>query len=762
VAALLAVLTLIFVGAVHGFDGEELAKGYDWAEQFTFQRDFLAESLERREAPLWCPYTFGGRPFYADPQTMVFYPGTLTWLLLPKMTAFTVDVIVHYFLAALFTFLFVRSLNVRPAFALLAGILFAFSGFNLHHITAGHINFHAAVAWIPLVFWCVERAAGERRVFWLWGGGALGLQFLAGSIPVSWMTFLFAGLYGAVRGCVPFQPRRAMAVAGGLAVLFALAIGIAAVQLLPTMEFASLGVRPPSSYEYSTYQDLPPRNLVNLVFPQGKIDGPELEDHEKLIPEGEFNGYIGILGLGLGLAGLTLLRRAPVPALLAMALLALPLMLGDATPLFRLFWWALPGVSRLRFHCREILMLSFALSAAGAIAAEEFARARRERMLDLSFWIGAGLLGALTLAGLSLLAGNPTAPNWQIGIIVAAFAGLWLARRHAATAVVAAGLAAFAFADITTNAVHFDTYYAQVRAPAPSTEELLSATIREDGGLYRAFFHKRAYRRERFIADRFPTVDGYEAMIPRGWYGLIHALCDTPIKDYLVAEATQNIFSRRPSPFPFRILNVKYTTIRQPNRTYRLLANPDPDPRAWLASQATVIADDEAATRLLKSADFDPRRTVILASEPPGFMPTITPPRPDEEASAAGTNETARTLSPDGRVSTTEAGRTEILSWGLNTIRVKTKAASPAVLVVSEGFYPGWRATVDGEDAPVLRAHVVLRGVPLPAGEHEVVLRFRPRPLRVGGAITLFSLLGMGIAAYFVGRAGRRGGEAAG
>src|SRR5438093_2144347 len=667
-ALVLAALCVILVGAGHGVDGKELDEGYDWAENFSFQRDFIYEAAERREAPLWCPYTFGGRPFYADPQTQAFYPVTLLWLAVPKMTAFTLDVLLHYFLAAFFGFLFTRSLDVRPAFALLAGALYSFSGFNLHHIAAGHVNFHAAVAWLPLAFWCVERAIQGRRASWLWGGGVLGLQFLAGSIPVSWMTFLFAGLYGVVRGAVPFEARRFARAVAGLALIVTLGVGIAAVQLIPTAEFASLGVRSPRSYEYSTYRDLPPRNLVNLVFPQGKIKVPEVPEAKELIPEGEYNGYIGMLALGLGMTGMTLLWRRGVPALAAMALLALPLMLGHSTPLFRLFWWIVPGVSALRFHCREVLVLSFALVTSAAVAAEEFARVPwRERQLDQSLWIGGGALAAAAGASILYLFGNPTAPPWQIGFILLTFPALWLARRQASTGAVAAGLLLFAFIDVTTNALHFDTYYAQVRAPAPPTEQSIGQTLRKDGGLFRGFFHKRAYRRERYITDRFEGVDGYEAIIPRRYYEFIHAMCNTTIKDYLVAEATQDMFYKRSTPFPFRVLNVKYTTLVQEDRTgdarethvrYRMLVNPDPDPRAYLAQEAAVGRDDTAATALLKSPQFDPRRTAILDADPPSGIPRTTVPPPPAPPAVLG----ARSLSADGRVSTTEAGRCELVS----------------------------------------------------------------------------------------------------
>ena len=775
---LIAFLCVVFVGAVHGYDGRDLDRGYDWTEQFTFYRDFLGDAWQKGEFPLWCPYVFGGRPFAADPTTQCFYPATLMWLVLPKMTAFTLDTLLHYVLGGFFAYLFLRSLEVRPTFSVYGGMLYTLSGFNAVHIAAGHLNFHAAVAWLPLAFWCVEKAVGGRRAFWLWGGGVLGLQFLAGGIPVSWMTFLFTGLYAVVRSSYPWRASRFANGVAGFAVMATLGVGIAAVQLLPTAEFASLGVRSTRSYEYSIYDDLPPRNFVNFIFPHAKIDGPEVPEDRKLIPEGEFNGYIGILAIGLGAAGFALVRRRPaVAGLAAVVALAIPLMLGDSTPLFRLLWWIVPGVAYLKNHCREVLLLSFAFVSAGAVALEEFARAgearapsRRgglreaeDRSLDAALWIGIAVLGLGAAAAFLTFAGNPTAPPWQMAFILLAFPALWLARRKAAARAVAFGLVAVAFLDVTVNAAHFDPWYTHSRGPAPEMEEPIARVLKEDGGLFRGHFHKRAYRRERFSTDRFSGVDGYAAMIPRRWYELIHALSDAPIKDYLVNEATQDMFYKRSTTFPFRVLNVKYTTVQQPDRSYRLVVNPDPDPRAWLAAEAALVPDDAAATRLLKSPAFDPRRIAILDVEPPAEVPRSrsalsggNPENGGTGADAVGlrtagdpsAGAAARSLSKDGRISTTEAGRCEVLEWNLNSQRLRVAAVHPAILVVSEGWFPGWTVTVDGREATLYRTHVTLRGVAVPAGQHEVVFRYRPRSVRLGLLVSLLSggILAAGIA----------------
>jgi uncharacterized membrane protein YfhO len=63
----------------------------------------------------------------------------------------------------------------------------------------------------------------------------------------------------------------------------------------------------------------------------------------------------------------------------------------------------------------------------------------------------------------------------------------------------------------------------------------------------------------------------------------------------------------------------------------------------------------------------------------------------------------------------------------------------PALLVLSEPYYPGWQATVDGEPVPVLRADYILRAIPVPPGEHTIQVTFRPFSFAAGATISVLT-----------------------
>ena len=88
-------------------------------------------------------------------------------------------------------------------------------------------------------------------------------------------------------------------------------------------------------------------------------------------------------------------------------------------------------------------------------------------------------------------------------------------------------------------------------------------------------------------------------------------------------------------------------------------------------------------------------------------------------------------------------------------MEIATESGAPTLLVLSDAYYPGWRATVDGAPAPILPTNVLFRGVELPAGSHEVVFTFVPASWRNGlyvGAVGLLLWLALVGVAMWLGR----------
>jgi hypothetical protein len=140
-------------------------------------------------------------------------------------------------------------------------------------------------------------------------------------------------------------------------------------------------------------------------------------------------------------------------------------------------------------------------------------------------------------------------------------------------------------------------------------------------------------------------------------------------------------------------------------------------PRAWLVAEAESVDGEEALRRIRGeegSAAFDPRRTALVEAAP-GELPPL----------------------PGGEIAPTASARA---AYGPNRIEVETDSPTPALLVVSETFYPGWEATVDDAAAKIFLTDFLLRGVVVPAGRHRVEMRYAAPAARTGALVSLATL----------------------
>ncbi len=133
---------------------------------------------------------------------------------------------------------------------------------------------------------------------------------------------------------------------------------------------------------------------------------------------------------------------------------------------------------------------------------------------------------------------------------------------------------------------------------------------------------------------------------------------------------------------------------------YRIYRNLHALPRAYLVDRLESAPTRLAALERLASPGFPARTTVVLeqVDDALGIVP--------------GTDD--------------DVGTAEIVDYAAERVRVRTRAARPSLLVLTDEFYPGWTAAVDGTPTPIVRANVLFRGVPVPAGEHEVLFTFQP------------------------------------
>jgi hypothetical protein len=145
-------------------------------------------------------------------------------------------------------------------------------------------------------------------------------------------------------------------------------------------------------------------------------------------------------------------------------------------------------------------------------------------------------------------------------------------------------------------------------------------------------------------------------------------------------------------------------------------------PRAWFVSQAEIAGD---ATILQKIADpnFDRWHIALLEPEAKPYLNLLDQATPDPAE-----NITFYVLRFTAHASS--------LTYQVDT-------PIPTLLILSEPYYPGWQATLDGQPVPILRANYILRAIPIPAGEHTLELAFQPPSLTIGATISALTIIAL-------------------
>jgi O-antigen/teichoic acid export membrane protein len=169
-------------------------------------KKFIIESLQAGELPLWNPYQFAGIPFLAAGQHSALYPFSLVFYALPLPRAYGLFTLSQFFLAGLFTYIYLRVLGLRRLGATFGAVVYQMSLFMVVSVVFTMII--ASVVWLPLILTAIELtvrqqpALGGRPATVPWmalGAVALGLQVLAGHPEMTYYTLLVAGAYATWR-----------------------------------------------------------------------------------------------------------------------------------------------------------------------------------------------------------------------------------------------------------------------------------------------------------------------------------------------------------------------------------------------------------------------------------------------------------------------------------------------------------------------------------------------------------------------------------
>lgn len=746
--AAFAPLTMIFFWQSIFTEGVLMPRGGGDLVSFVYPvYSFAADSIQHGVLPLWNPHLYSGSPFAADIQSSLFYPiNILAFLTARPFTFATMEelAIVNFFLAAIFTYLYARSLTIGrlPSFA--AGTIFAFGGFMAAHL--GHLNMIAAVVWLPLILTFFHRAIIRGSlVAAAFSGAVYGISILAGHTQIALYIGFVLGLYWlwhliANRGSkatlfAQQEPPLSLRVAI-LPITFLFGLATSAIHLLPAYELMRLSLRADITYAKAAEFSAWPTGLITLLIPHFFGDNPS--DYWGLKWNlTEVYGYVGILPLLLAALAMLLRknRAGIVPFFGILAVLSLLLSIGEYTALHGWLYKFVPGFDKVRSAGRFLMLFDFSIAMLAAFALETLRKGipSRDRVRYLLF----------SNSALAMLAGAVflVAPYYYHALITSQDKDPVIFQRIQA---IIDSLNISLFALGASVAVFFVSRY---RGRSKTTLQCVSVAIivvdlfsansgynptTED--ILAGFEHREVvqYLKEQREPARVDSVTNiWDVWQPD--ITLLNQIDDVQgiFNPMLLADYNtywENLGSR--STPAYDLLNAKYVVARKdvtldwqkfrPVVTDAPLVNVYENtkamPRAWLVPEAKSVPREEIL-KLVREPGFDPRSVVFL-----------------EEAVGSVLADDARRF--NGRV-------LELRYRSPNEVLIRTESNSPAALVLSDVYYPGWRGFIDGQETRVLRSNYIFKSVIVPAGAHEIRLVFQPRIWEIGLSISALAWLAL-------------------
>jgi len=781
-AAVLMLFALTVVGEGDLFRAE-IPLGMDAATQYYPWYYFLGETLSSGDIPGWNPYQFSGTPFAADPLSgWTYLPAMLLFSLLPLAVAVKGLMFSHLLLAGLFTYALARVLEINTPGAFLAAVAYEYSGLFYVQNTCC-LQYIGVMAWLPLALLGAELAIRSFHWFYRglwWGISGLGLsQILASWFGQgSYYALLALGGYVAYRTLL--SPTRnppliwgrllGCVLHGGAVLAFGLALAAAGV--LPRLEYNALS------------------NLAG-GYPAGIVaqGGWSVGDWVLLLKPGLWYAGVPVLALAL-VAPLLAWGRFAVPYFAFLSLAALILTGQGPSPLHSVLY-LLPYFKWIHPHNPDRAIVIFYLGCAILAGAGVTVLRQRTGMKPLLLTLP--FLAALVLATTSTL--FPPIPEGQEGlypllggwedlyplplkngvsipmgsllfltlavVLVAVYALIPV--RFAIWGALTFGLLILVvFADLLTAdrvtiaeqkhptggaVVIREIDPAEYYSPSGAAQFLQSRSEEEP---FRYFGYDPGLGEWSHISSpaRFAnpntrvlevnnqstltalhSVQGYNPTHIARYDEYMSALngsaqgyhfldvyeegLDSPLLDLLdvhyILVPTQPSQENPEGLKRFEQFEHTHPTVYEDGQT-RVLENQEALPRAWIVHSAQRVGSGKEALDLLDSDKVDPKETVLLEEELPQQMS-----QPDPAS----------------------AEQAEVKEYQPNRIQVETSTEGSGLLVLSEVYYPSWKAYVDGQPTSIHVADQLLRAVAIPAGEHTVELRYESWTLRAGVTISL-------------------------
>ncbi len=692
--------------------------GFTGFNSWTTHKEYLAADAIRQifvwksiGFNLWNPYNFSGSFLFANLQSSFLFPGNLiSWV---------PSVVLIMTLFGFFTYLFLRSLNLSQSAAIFGGLAAA----NISYLTGWQeilVNCQSAL-FLPLILLLINK---NKTIF---ASIFLAFSIFGGHIQTTFYVYMIAGLYAIYRKDLML-----------FVVSCLLSVGLASIQLVPTIE----------AYFYSARET--PANtalLVKTLFPWSSLITYFVSDffgntatlNLRLFNYADARSYIGSVAAVFSLFSVFKLKDNNVRFFLFLAALGF---LFASWPLGLIFnYLRIPILSSV-IPSRMIMIFLFACAVLSAYGFEWFlSNPRHSGLSRILFFVGA-IFASLWFYVFLIKTPETLVSRNNLIIPTIVFGALLVLTffKNKFPKLILIG--------IFVLAIFEPAYYFVKHQPFSSSKFIFPQHpvfqfLQNQAG-YDRFLGFGTARMDNNFATYFKVFspEGYDPLYIKRYGELIYSSKDGRYRPKEIPRSDASFFEEDNyyrnrlfdllgvkyildkndlyksdwEPEDYKFPKDKYELVWQQQK-WKIYERKSILPRAFLADNYLVESNPQKILNKIYDPNFNLRNNIILEEEISVAPLSSFWPRPESSASA------------------------EIISYKPSKVIIKTKSREDSLLFLSDNYYVGWKAYVDGRETKIYRANYSFRAVPLPAGNHEVIFVYDPLSFKIGAATSIVSLL---------------------
>ncbi|MEM4230388.1 MAG: YfhO family protein [Candidatus Pacearchaeota archaeon] len=687
-------------------------------------KKFTIDTFRLGEIPLWNPYSFSGTPHLANYQSAVLSPFNLLFFIFPFVDAWSILILLQPLLAGIFMYLLIRSLKLNIKSSLISSVSFMFCGFITVWMGYGTLGY--AILFLPLAVMAIEKYYQTNKFWYLIIlSASIPLSFFSGHFQISLYFLITIFVYVFYKFIVTKDKFSTLYLI--LYIFFGFLLSMP--QLLPSTELYLQTVR---SSLFQIQEAIPWQYFVTFIAPD--FLGNPVTRNDWFGHYAEWNSYIGILPLMLAIYGLTSKKRVQTFFLFGFGVMIL--FLAFNTPLLSLIIKLHIPVLSTSAASRIIVIYSFLFIILSAYGFEQLiSDIKGYKLKKILIWIG--LFTSLFLIVWTIVLLKMYIPIDRLiiarqnlilptGIFVILSTlilfSIWYLKKNKNSHLLITVLSLF-FLFI----VSFDLLRFAIKWQAFDPKNL----VYPDTQTTQKFRTLSGYDRvlgnlggEALVYYRLPSIEGYDAVYIKR-YGEFISFINSGNTNQLARSVVSFAKKGKNTSEAINLLGVRYIIhkisddkaiwtfpywdypddrfelIYEDNH-YKIFENKHVLPRVFLVGRYKVIKNDQLALNVMFDNRFDLKNEIVLEKN------------------------------PNLKQSEGEVGNAEIIAYTPNKVKISVTAKKDALLFLSDVFYKGWEARVDGEKSDIYKADYTFRAVLVPEGKHMVEFTYSPVSFKIG------------------------------